>query len=353
MMSLTPLEDTLLRLLEIESPTGGEGPITDWIEAQLVGFGWQVDRLGHALSARRPRPGATVPVGLFGHTDVVTDLAMAPIKVEIDEIHGPGASDMKGGLAVMLELAKNLSDADLSKEPTLVFYDKEEGPLADNGLGPLLQAQRQLHDLSLGVCLEPTDGELHLGCVGSLHVEVSIEGKAAHSARPWQGENAITAAGELLQRFHHWPPRATKIQGLTFHDTVTVTTIQGGQSRNSVPATCTFNVNLRFVPGRTTADALSDLQRFVGDAATLRVIDASGGADVVLDHELVRDLLDRERLSVAAKQAWTDVAQLQAVGVPGINYGPGATGWAHQAGERLERSRLQEAYDVLERWLRG
>ncbi|MBM65112.1 MAG: succinyl-diaminopimelate desuccinylase [Myxococcales bacterium] len=352
-MSLSPLEQTLLQLLEIESPTGGEGPITDWIEAQLTGWGWQVDRLGHALSARRPQGSGGVPVGLFGHTDVVTDLEMAPIKVEVDEIHGPGASDMKGGLAVMLQLAKTLQNTSLAKEPTLVFYDKEEGPLADNGLGPLLAAQPQLHELALGLCLEPTDGQLHLGCVGSLHVEVTVHGKAGHSARPWQGVNAITTAGELLHRFHQWQPRATEIQGLTFHDTVTVTTIRGGQSRNSVPAACTFNVNLRFVPGRTTAEALADLTDFVGEDASLKVIDASGGADVVLDHPLVQDLLKTERLEVAAKQAWTDVAQLQTVGVPGINYGPGATGWAHQAGERLERTRLQEAYDVLERWLRG
>jgi len=183
-------------------------------------------------------------------------------------------------------------------------------------------------------------------------VEVTVQGKAGHSARPWQGINAITAAGELLQRFHHWKPQATEIQGLTFHDTVTVTTIRGGQSRNSVPATCTFNVNLRFVPGRSTEDALNEIKEFVGTAASLRVIDASGNADVVLDHALVQDLLEKERLEVAAKQAWTDVAQLQTVGVPGINYGPGATGWAHQAGERLERARLQEAYEILERWLR-
>tara|TARA_B100000674_G_C37926166_1_gene955723 strand:+ start:624 stop:1682 length:1059 start_codon:yes stop_codon:yes gene_type:complete len=351
-MMPTALEEKLLRLLEIESPTGGEGPITDWIEAELTGWGWQVERLGHALSARRRGGGNGVAVGLFGHTDVVTDLKMAPILTDEDHIHGPGASDMKGGLAIMLQLASVLSEAKLAKEPTLIFYDKEEGPLADNGLKPLLAAQKDLHDLALGICLEPTDGQLHLGCVGSLHVEVTVHGKAAHSARPWQGTNAITTAGDLLSRFHQWKPQPKEIHGLTFHNTVTVTTIRGGQSRNSVPADCNFNVNMRFVPGRTTEEAFEALKEFVGPRASLKLIDASGAADVVLDHPLVQELLRNEPLEIAAKQAWTDVAQLQSVGVPGINFGPGAPRWAHQAGERLERLRLQQTYDVLERWLR-
>lgn len=352
-MSLTPLEQRLLQLLEIDSPTGGEEAITDWIEAELKGLGWQTDRTGNALSARRSQPGSGRPIGLFGHTDVVTDRDMAPIDVDEHQIFGPGTSDMKGGLAVMMHLAAVVAERPLALEPTLVFYDKEEGPLADNGLGPLLQAQPALSDLHLGVCLEPTDGQLHLGCVGSLHAEITVPGRAAHSARPWQGENAITAAGPLLSRFQDWQPRPSVIQGLTFHDTVTVTMIRGGQSRNSVPADCTFNVNARFVPGRSMAEAEAELRAFVGADAEFRVIDACGGADVVLDHELVTELRTMADLEIAAKQAWTDVAQLQSVGVPGINYGPGATAWAHQAGERLERRLLSQAYEVMERWLRG
>ena len=83
---------------------------------------------------------------------------------------------------------------------------------------------------------------------------------------------------------------------------------------------------MRFVPGRTTEEAFEALKEFVGPLASLKLIDASGAADVVLDHPLVQELLRNEPLEIEAKQAWTDVAQLQSVGIPGINFGPGVAG---------------------------
>src|SRR5260370_40297579 len=129
---------------------------------------------------------------------------------------------MKGALAVMIELWRGLDRAALPVELIEVFYDREEGPLAENGLLPLLAARPDLKSAALALCLEPTDLALQVGCCGSLHATLTFHGRSAHSARPWQGENPIHKAGPLLPPFHAqhppdlptrelaYPPRMTR-----------------------------------------------------------------------------------------------------------------------------------------------
>jgi succinyl-diaminopimelate desuccinylase len=353
-MSLTAVEERLLELIAIDSPTGGEAPICDWLEARLQALGWEVSRCGKAVGAQRKRRSDKPRIGLFGHTDVVTDQVMAPISVDEKTIYGPGCCDMKGGLATMLRVAEETATAnDLIAEPVLIFYDEEEGPIANNGLLPLLRARPELADLRLGLCLEPTANQIQLGCVGSVHVEARIDGRAGHSARPWEGDNAITKAGALLDRLHAWPPRPSDCGGLTFFDTAVVTAAQGGESRNSVPATMTLNINLRYAPGRTADQAVAELAEVVGEDVALTVRDRSDGAPVVSDDALLDRLIADWGLKVAAKQAWTDVAQLHSLGIPGANFGPGDPAWAHQAGERIDRADLNRHCQIMLDWLCG
>jgi succinyl-diaminopimelate desuccinylase len=199
--------------------------------------------------------------------------------------------------------------------------------------------------------MEPTANTLQLGCVGSLHASVTVHGRAGHSARPWEGVNAITAAAPLLARFAAWAPRPSAHGGLTFFDTLTITQARGGASRNSVPASCSFNVNRRFVPGTDSATALADLRAFVGDEATVELIDSCESAAVVEASPLLDRLIAAGDLERAAKQAWTDVAQLAERGIPGVNFGPGDPAWAHQAGERVRRSDLRKSLAVMTQWL--
>ena len=349
-MALTAVEQTLLELLEIDSPTGGEAPLAEVVEGWCVDAGWRVRRHGLCLVVDRPELGPP-RIGFFGHLDVVTDREMAPIATHPQWIHGPGASDMKSGLAVMMELIRNLPPSGVRAEPVFVFYDAEEGPIAENGLAPALDHFSELRELELGVCMEPTANALQLGCVGSLHVRLTVSGQAGHSARPWEGVNAITKAGALLTDLGTLKPRSSLCEGLEFFDTFTVTLAQGGHSRNSVPASLSMNLNLRFVPGRTAQQAFDEIVAWVGDRAQVEWVDASASAPVARTTPLLKQLVEIGQLEREAKQAWTDVAQLAACGIPGVNFGPGDPAWAHQAGERIRRADLNHSLSVINRWL--
>ena len=204
-----------------------------------------------------------------------------------------------------------------------------------------------------GACLEPTDGVLQLGCVGSIHATFTFRGRAAHSARPWQGENAIHHAWALLQHLATRPVREASSGGLPFREVLSATRIEGGRARNVVPDQCQLNLNFRFAPDRAL-DAAAEELRALGArfGAAVEVTDLSPACPAFADHPLVRRLVERAGVSIEPKQAWTDVARLAQAGIPAVNFGPGATAQAHQRGEWVELAAIERCYRALEAFLR-
>jgi succinyl-diaminopimelate desuccinylase len=259
---------------------------------------------------------------------------------------------MKGGVAVALELAERLPRAARFCDLVLVLYAREEGPFLENELGDVLATPGLLEGVDLALCLEPTDNVLQLGCVGSIHATFVFEGRSAHSARPWQGENAVHRAGALLAELHARAPREATSGGLTFREVASVTRIEGGRARNVVPDRCALNVNFRFAPDRTLEAAAEELRALgARHGATVELTDLSPACPAYADHPLIRRLLERTGVAAEPKQAWTDVARLAQHGIPAANFGPGATAQAHQQGEWIALDALARGYALLERFL--
>jgi succinyl-diaminopimelate desuccinylase len=298
---------------------------------------------------------------LLGHLDTVPlQEGDFPARREAGRVYGRGASDMKGALAVMLELGDRLGPEGRAKLPVElveVFYDREEGPYESNGLGPLLAARPDLSRAQLGLCLEPTDGALQLGCCGALHATLTFRGRSAHSARPWQGENAIHKAGALLTHLLTLPPREVKFElpsgPIVFREVMTTTRIEGFTGRNVVPARCDVNVNFRFAPGRTIESAVKEIEALAKQfGAECTVTDRAPSGPVPLGNPLLARLTAITAVPVEPKQAWTDVARLALAGLPAANFGPGAQAQAHQKGEWCSEEALERGYQLLERFLR-
>jgi succinyl-diaminopimelate desuccinylase len=263
---------------------------------------------------------------------------------------------MKAGLAAMIVLAETRAEL-ASCDLTLVFYAREEGPYAENELGPVLDGDEDLRGVDLAVCLEPSDNMLHLGCCGAIHATVTFEGRTAHSARPWEGENAITKAAGLLERLAELSPIEHTIDGLVYRTTTTVTLANGGRGRNVVPDLFTLNLNHRFAPDTSLEQAQEDVRALVASAGPqaprLEFTDLSPAAMPSASHPLVKKLIDVGVRGVEPKQAWTDVARFSSLGIAAVNFGPGENKQAHQKNESTDLSLLFQGYQILSTWLRA
>lgn len=359
MTTVDPLVETLLWLCRIASPTGEERALCGAVQERVgrSALAAPVRRFGDSLVVPVTRGTGGPHVALAGHLDVVRTEHDGPPRIEGDRLFGPGASDMKSGLALQLDLLEgdrvDLEGVDL----TLVFYAREEGPFADNELGPVLEADPELGRsgegrVDLAVCLEPSDNKLSLGASGSLHAEVVFEGRTAHSARPWQGDNAIHKAGAFLAELDARQPEEVVIDGLSYRAVVSATLADGGRGRNVVPDTFRLNLNHRFPPGRTLEEAQRFVLALVADRARVTFTDLSPSAAPFASHPLVVALRESGVRAVEPKQAWTDVARFAARGTPAVNFGPGDNAQAHQKNESTSIAGLLEGRAILRRWMR-
>lgn len=346
------IDETLLWLCRIPSPIGEERALCDAVAERIarVELAGPTRRYGDSLVVPVTR-GRGPRVALVGHLDTVRT-ENGPAHIDGDRCIGSGASDMKSGLAVMLELAETLDLGRLGCDLTLVFYAREEGPFAENELGPVLEQDPELTHVDLAVCLEPSDNKLHLGCMGSVHATVTFEGRTAHSARPWEGDNAITKAAPFLAEVGALAPRESVLDGMSYRTVTTVTQARdGGRGRNVVPDRFVLNVNHRFAPDTTLEQATAHLRALVGDRARLEFTDLSPAAPPAAGHPLVKALVAAGVRGVEPKRAWTDVARFAARGVAAVNFGPGENAQAHQKNESTSLALVREGHAIVARWL--
>jgi len=238
----------------VPSVSGNEGALAERVAKHLAGLPGQLTRVAHNVVYAAPRRGRPLAV-LAGHLDTVPPQGNETPRVEGDRLYGLGASDMKAGLAVMLELARSAQDSRF--DLAYVFYECEEVALERNGLRKLWPELPWLAQADVAIVLEPTDCTVELGCVGSLNVEITAIGTAAHSARPWLGDNAVYKALPLLERLRAMEPRPVTLAGVTYQETLQVTVARAGIGRNVVPDRFTVNVNRRYAPNSTPEDAIA------------------------------------------------------------------------------------------------
>jgi succinyl-diaminopimelate desuccinylase len=350
------LVETTLELVRIPSVTGDERAICDAVEARLR----RALPAGRVLRFRDTlvawpwprRPGRPV-VGLFGHLDTVPDHDHGVARVEDGRIFGCGVSDMKAGVAVMLELIERLGPDSCAVDLCAVFYEAEEGPYDANGLQPLLESTPELRDIDLAFCLEPSNNRLQLGCVGGIHCTLTFSGRRAHSARPWQGDNAVHKAGPLLTRLHERQRVEARFGDLSYYEVMSVTMVEAVGARNVIPDRFALNLNYRFAPGKSLDAAKADIEALVAGECAIEWTDLSPSGPVWRDNPLLAPLLSDPDVPHEPKQAWTDVARLALFGIEAVNLGPGESAQAHQRGESCAVSLITEGYAMFDAYLRG
>jgi succinyl-diaminopimelate desuccinylase len=342
-----------LELIDIPSESGSERDIAEHVLHILREGGVPVRDAGDSCilagagaAARTDRPF----VLLVGHLDTVPAQGNRPGRQTAEHVEGLGASDMKGGVAVMLELA-------LAKGPSAaldvgyLLFGREELPAAQGALGPLLAREPGLRGADLAIVLEPTAGTIEAGCLGNIDATWTFHGQAGHSARPWLADNAIDRAVAAIQALHRIGPSRRTVDGLDFTQVVSVTTLHAGVARNVIPGVATANVNFRYSPDMTAAQAERMLHGWCDPHGELELRCNSPGARPPHDNPLVDHLVAASGGSVRAKQAWTPVAELAAAGVQAVNLGPGDPALAHRPDERVATAALVHTHQLLESFL--
>lgn len=335
-------------LCDIESVSGDETVLADAIEAALKEVPHlTVDRDGDCVVARTSL-GRAERVVVAGHIDTVPIADNLPCKVEGGRLLGCGTSDMKSGVAVALRLAASLPEP--NRDVTWVFYDLEEVEAVRNGLGRVARTHPDWLAGDFAVLMEPSGATVEGGCQGSLRVDVTARGRRAHAARPWMGDNAIHAAGAVLDRLRAYEQSEVEIDGLVYREGLNAVGIRGGVAGNVIPDECTVTVAYRFAPNKTEDEAL-ELVRTLFDGFEVTVTDSSPGALPGLSHPAAAAFVEAIGKDPEPKYGWTDVARFAAIGVPAVNYGPGDPNVAHKREEYVEVALIHDCEQRLRAWL--
>ena len=338
-------------LVDVPSVSHHEQALAAAVEARLRRCAHlRVDRIGDNVIARSAL-GRSRRVILAGHLDTVPANGNAGARIDGDVLWGLGSADMKGGLAVMLDLAETMPEP--AVDVTYVFYVAEEVAREHNGL---LQIEAAAPDALAGdaaILGEPTGAVIEAGCQGVLKLEVVLGGARAHTARPWMGDNAVHRLATVLDRVAAFDERQPVIDGCRYREALQAVRVEGGVATNVVPDRAALVLNHRFAPDRDVAAAEAAVREWLASALdpgrgdTVTVVDSSPSAPPNLADPLFSALLNATGAPARAKLGWTDVAFFTERGVPAVNFGPGDPELAHTAGERVTAAELAQAHRSL------
>jgi acetylornithine deacetylase len=313
------------QLVDIESITGNEGPVGDFLQGELLRRGFQAEKIPvegercnvFAVCSEQPRP----TVVFSTHMDTVPPFI--PSSEDETRVYGRGSCDAKGIIATQVEAAERLRKEGIYVG--LLFLVGEER----DSLGAKMANQKP-QGCKFLVNGEPTDNRVAVASKGALRVEVIAQGRMAHSAYPELGESAIDKLLVALARL-----RAMKlpVEAGIGPCTLNIGLIEGGRAPNVIPDKARAQLLYRLVG---PSEALKrDIVVAAGDLAKI---------EFVLEIPFVR-LRTLDGLPTMVAAFTTDIPALSNWGQP-LLVGPGSIHVAHTDGEHVEKKQLREAVDL-------
>ena len=317
------------QLMSIGSITGTEGEVGEFLSSYLGNLGYKVERqnvtpdrfnvLAFAGDAR---------VVMCTHIDTVPPTL--PVREDNEFLYGRGACDTKGIIAAMLEAGERLRRAGITNFGYL-FVVGEETDSAGAKAANTLQWNSQYV-----VVGEPTQNQLARAQKGAVMVNLTVDGRAAHSGYPELGVSAIENLWRVLEegRNADWGNDPVLGKG-----TFNIGVFQGGERANIVPARATASVMIRTIEPRVQVE--EKMRRIAENRATMEVV---SGSDPQVMHVV-------EGFPTTVVSFGSDVPHLGNMGKR-LLIGPGSILEAHTAGERIKKTELMDGADLYERLVR-
>jgi acetylornithine deacetylase len=365
----------------LEGPEFYEYRVTEYLETffDSLGLPWQRqhvdtkrDNIIARLDGRLPPSEGGAVVLWEAHQDTVPvdGMTIEPWTPEIrdNRMYGRGSCDIKGGMAAMLTALARLAEERPSDMPTIIMactVNEEHGYTGATALTKLwLTGEQSIVPRRPDACVvaEPTDLNVVVSHKGTARWKLHTLGRAMHSSQPHLGDNAIYQMGRVtaaLEKYAtEFAPRLSA-DPLCGPVTLSVGTIRGGLSVNTVPDRCTIEIDRRVVPGEKAAEAYDQVRQYLGDFPGLRahiqhdpLLMAGSPLPATHNGPLAERLssVARELTARGAKVGvayGTDAAKFAEAGVPSVVFGPGSIAQAHTADEWLPLDELHQAVDVL------
>lgn len=296
-----------------------------------------------------------VPTGeesAWSHPPFAADLADG-------KVYGRGAGDDKASVTAQIMGAIALARSGVPISGKLIVNE-----VADEEIGGALGAQLVARSESIKpdfvIVGEQTMNRICIGEKGGAGTRVTVYGRAAHGALPWEGVNAIEGMARVITALQNelWPVLEKRTHPYFHHSSATISLIDGGVKTNVVPDKCSIHVDRRIIPGEKPEDVVSEIreiaERAVKDMPGMRVeVDFArfGGREAILnepDSEIVQGMLRaNEHLGFDTKltgfSMGTDGRHFAEQGVPTIIYGPGDPALAHQPDEWVGVDEVMDA----------
>ncbi|MCF7830904.1 M20/M25/M40 family metallo-hydrolase [Candidatus Gracilibacteria bacterium] len=340
----------LKKLIEIESISRNEKEITDFLESEMKKMSGELKRINNALFWQCPNFSADKKtIALVSHTDTVPFVEnkwqitrpLSPLEKD-GKIYGRGSSDMKGGLAVILDIISGKKFGD-KFNVIAIFYDREELGFP-NGITDLLEA-KVLPQIDLAIVPEPTERQVVHGVFTTFRFRTVSHGKAVHSSKAYLGENAIYKLLPAIEAIKNIS--LEEVEGVK--EAISVNLISGGTADNIVPDKAEISIDCRFDPKLSQQEVIARLPDF-GDLEFLE----DGFFPGFVTNPKTEILSDFITLvgSTKLEPYWTDIAQLGLRGIPAVNFGPGSADQAHTADEFVTVSDLKFVRDKLVEFLK-
>ena len=366
--------DLLTRLVAFDTTSSNSNlPLVDFVCDYLDGVSARIHRLpseegskANLVVAVGPMPEDGAGLTLCGHTDVVPavepDWESDPFEAVRRDgmIAGRGTADMKGFLALAVQMLAEADPEKLDQPLALLFtYDEEVGTrgarrLAEAGGLPEPLPRRTI----VGEPTSLSPARLHKG---HLRLRIVVEGKAAHSGVPHLGRSAIVPAARVVLALEDLR-RALEAERPRYADafpqvpfvTLNLGRISGGVAANVVPDRCEIELGARLFPGMEARDLVARVreavENAVGDAS--RTIDVVGESPPALLDErsdLWSWLCEETAAGPLSIPFATDAGWLQRLGFECVIWGPGSIEVAHRANEFVPLADLVSARATLAR----
>jgi acetylornithine deacetylase len=314
-------------LVSLETPTGAEGPATDLLDRALARGGYRTVRQpvspgrDNLLAFREP------PALVFStHLDCVPPYL--PLTEDADAIRGRGSCDAKGLAAAMVAAAERLAAGGERRIGLLFLVGEENGSDGARAAADLEPRGRFL------INGEPTENRLSIGQKGSLRVDLQAAGRAAHSAYPEEGESAVAALLDTIERIRRMPLPRDPLLGPS---TLNVGLIRGGVAPNVLAPEASAQILMRTVEPTATLQAAIRTLAAPGVSVTFPAELPSykgGTAPAGWDTTVVSYASDLPFLT-----GWGECYQL----------GPGTIKVAHTAREHIRKTDLLRGVDLYVR----